>query len=184
MKSVFPILLIIAAIGLFVVVTNPQYQILKTTQSQVDSLSEALSKSQQILAKRSELQKEYNSFAQGDISSINKLLPDNVDNVQLVLDMNGVARNHGMVLRNIKIQNQSNPNNSSQTGQTALGPNNNPVGSIVFSFDVTGDYQNFSGFLKDLEQSLRIVDVTGISFKSSDKGVYDYAVTVKTYWLK
>lgn len=183
MKSIFPILLVVAAIGLFIVVTDPQYQTIKDTQDQVSSLSEALNKSQQILAKRSELQKQYNSFAQGDISAINKLLPDNVDNVQLVLDMNGIARNHGMVLRNIKIQDQSSNNTSAQGGQN-LGPNNSPVGSISLSFDVAGDYQSFTGFLKDLEQSLRIVDVTGINFKSADKGIYNYTVNIKTYWLK
>ncbi|MEI8337722.1 MAG: hypothetical protein WCF92_01080 [bacterium] len=183
MKSIFPILLIVGAIGLFIAITNPQYQIVKDTQIQVDSLTEALSKSNLIISKRTELQKQYNSFGKGDIASIDKLLPDNVDNVQLVLDMNGIARNHGMVLRNIKIQDQGGGSASSQGTQT-LGPNNNPVGSLVLSFDITGDYQSFTGFLKDLEQSLRIVDVTGISFKSTDKGVYDYVVNVKTYWLK
>ncbi len=185
MKSIFPILLIVGAVGLFITVTDPQYQTAKETQTQVDSLSSALDKSQQIIAKRSELQKQYNAFAPKDVSSINKLLPDNVDNVQLVLDMNGIARNHGMVLRNIKIQDQTSANTSAaQTTQTTLGPDNSPVGSFTLSFNITGDYQSFTGFLKDLEQSLRIVDVTGISFKSSDKGIYDYVVTVKTYWLK
>ena len=183
MKSIFPILLIVAAIGLFVVITNPQYQSVKDLQAQVDSLSEALNKSGIILEKRTELQTQYNNFDKKDISGINKLLPDNVDNVQLVLDMNGVARNHGMILRNIKIQDQNN-GSSAQGGQTTLGPNNSPVGSISLSFDVTGDYQSFTTFLKDLERSLRIVDITGISFKSNDKGVYDYVVNVKTYWLK
>jgi len=182
MKSLFPILLIVAAIGLFVAVTNPQYQVVKDTQIKVDSLNDAMAKSSSILAKRAELQKQYNNFGKGDIVSIDKLLPDNVDNVQLVLDMNGIARSHGMVLRNIKIQDPS--TSSTAKGTQKLGPNNNPVGSINLSFDITGNYQNFTGFLKDLEQSLRIVDVVGISFKSSDKGVYDYVVNIKTYWLK
>ncbi len=182
--TIFPILLIAGAIGLFVLVTNPQYQAAKDVQTQVGSLSEALGKSEQILAKRSELQIQYNNFSSKDITSIDKLLPDNVDNVQLVLDMNGIARNHGMVLRNIKIQDQGGSGNASAQGTQALGPNNSPVGSLSLSFDVTGDYQSFTGFLKDLEQSLRIVDVTGISFKSTDKGIYDYVVNIKTYWLK
>lgn len=183
MKTIVPILLLVASIGIFIGVTNPQYQAVKNIQTQVASLNDALDKSVQILNKRSQLEAEYNSFSSGDLGAIDKILPDDVDNVQLALDMNGIARNHGMSIRNIKIQDQT--VNNSSSGQATLGPNNSPVGSLVLSFEVTGDYQSFVAFLKDLEQSLRIVDVIGVDFQATDTGdAYDYLVSVRTYWLK
>ncbi len=183
MKTIVPILILIASIGIFLAVTNPQYQAIKSVSSQVSSLNAALDKSVQILNKRKQLESEYNSFSPADLDAIVKLLPDDVDNVQLALDMNGIARNHGMSLRNIKIQNQDVSNNIS--GQATLGPNTDPVGSLVLSFEVTGSYQSFVAFLEDLEQSLRVVDVIGVDFQSPNTGTaYDYLVNIRTYWLK
>ena len=52
------------------------------------------------------------------------------------------------------------------------------------SFKVSAPYENFVKFMKDLEQSLRIVDVTALSFKANANNIYDYSVSIKTYWLK
>ncbi|HQM18670.1 MAG TPA: hypothetical protein PLY98_00930, partial [Candidatus Paceibacterota bacterium] len=62
-------------------------------------------------------------------------------------------------------------------------------------FKVTGKYESFISFLKELEQNLRIVDVKSIDFKvpeaivSSDgrvteNDIYDYTLKIETYWLK
>ncbi|MEK7228172.1 MAG: type 4a pilus biogenesis protein PilO, partial [Patescibacteria group bacterium] len=56
------------------------------------------------------------------------------------------------------------------------------------SFSTTGPYKNFLAFISDLEQNLRLVDITEVKFtQGSGPGVVDnlsYAVSLKTYWLK
>lgn len=97
----------------------------------------------------------------------------------MIIDINGIAAKRGMTIRGIKIQ------SGTATKQGAIGPDNNPYGSISLSFSVTAPYDTFKGFLRDLETSLRIVDVTSISFAATEKGdIYDYGVTMRTYWLR
>jgi hypothetical protein len=41
-----------------------------------------------------------------------------------------------------------------------------------------------SELLKDLENSLRLVDVTDITVSSSENDFYNYSLTLNTYWLR
>lgn len=178
MKAILPIILIASSVAIFVFFTNKTYVEIKDVKSEISDYDIALGKSREVLRKRGALAEEYKQFSQTDLDAIKKILPDHVDNIQLILDMDGIARSKGMELKNIKIDEEK----PSKDG--ALGPQKNTYGSILVSFKTTGSYENFLAFLEKLEQSLRIVDVTALSFKSTDTGLYDYSVTLKTYWLK
>ncbi len=188
MKTVTPIILIIAGLGLFVLYTDKNYRgniepgkNIKELQAQITEYQTAIGKSRQILNKRQELQDQYKQFSAEDLDNIKKLLPDNVDNVQLILDLNGIAKKYGMALKGIKIEDKS-----GDTGAATqqVGPDRSPTGSIQVTFRVTSTYANFVNFLRDVEKSLRIVDVVSLNFKATEKGTYDYEVAIKTYWLK
>ena len=50
---------------------------------------------------------------------------------------------------------------------------------------VTASYDNFIAFLKDLEKSLRLVDVVSLTFTAPESSpTYDFTIGLKTYWLK
>ena len=61
-------------------------------------------------------------------------------------------------------------------------------GEFKLSFNTTGPYKNFLAFISDLEQNLRLVDITEVKFAQSSvlAGVdnLSYVVSLKTYWLK
>ncbi len=177
MKNFISLILIVGAIGLFFGYTNKRYQEIKTAKVEIEDLTKSLKQSKDILTKRADLQKRFNAFKATDLKSLDSLLPDYVDNVKLVLDMNTIAKKHGMDLKAIKV----NESKSDSTDQ--INPIKEKNGSISVSFTVTAPYERFVSFLKDIEKSLRVVDVTSLSFKASDTGVYDYSVTLKTYWL-
>lgn len=179
MKTLFPIILILASIGIFVTFTNKEYQKIKLLQADVASYEKAFGKSNEVLKKRGELQSKYAQFSKSDLSSLKKMLPDHVDNVQLILDINGVARNHNMLIGKIKIADDQTPDKSAP-----VGPDTKPFYSMLVSFRTKGTYEDFMAFIKDLEQGLRLVDVTSLSFKADPKNQNDYGVTIRTYWLK
>jgi Tfp pilus assembly protein PilO len=179
MKQIIPIILIAASVGIFVFFTNGQYQNIKVLQKDIAGYESALGKSKQVLLKREELQNKYKQFSNSDLVYLTKMLPDHVDNVQLILDINGIARKHGMSIGRIQI-NQDQPNNTS----APIGPNTAPYASILVSFRTIASYESFVSFIKDLEQGLRLVDVTDLVFKADQKGQNEYAVTIRTYWLK
>jgi len=49
---------------------------------------------------------------------------------------------------------------------------------------VTGPYSSFKGFLVDLEQSLRLSDVTALNFRAAGFDFDQYNMTLRTYWLR
>ena len=45
---------------------------------------------------------KYNSFDPNDLAKLQTLLPDNVDNIRLILEIENVAAPYGMVLKDVK----------------------------------------------------------------------------------
>jgi hypothetical protein len=88
------------------------------------------------------------------------------------------------------------PLGANQGSQTMIVPHSGQAlgyDSVTVSFTVTATYDTFLKILRDLEKSLRIIDVTRISFNLADPtaagganrgGAYDFNVEVKTYWLR
>ncbi len=179
MKKLIPIILIIVSVGLFVFFTNKEYQTIKVLQGEIESYDKALGKSNEVLKKRAELQAKYAQFARSDLDSLKKLLPDNVDNVQLILDINGITRKHNTTISKIKVNDEG-----AADKNAPIGPDTKPYSSMLVSFKTKATHEDFMAFIKDLEQGLRLVDITSLSFKADPKGQNEYSVTIRTYWLK
>jgi Tfp pilus assembly protein PilO len=180
MRQIIPIFLILAAVSLFFFYTNPQFQTLKSNISDQDRIVEANDKAAKLRAVRQSLTDDRKKIAQEDVDKITKMLPDGVENVGLIIDIDNIASKYGMRIRNTKV------NDGTASGKTVAvaGPDAKKNGTIALSFSVTSTYENFVVFLKDLESSERLVDVTSLTFTSNKEGRYDFNVTLQTYWLK
>lgn len=178
MKNIVSIIFLCLAVGIFFFYADDKYQEVKDLRVEVADYTEALRQSKDILLLRDNLSDQYKSFKKSDLDSLKKLLPDHIDNVQLVLDLNGIAKKYGLALKGVKVQEES------IDKQAKIGPSKDDFGSILLSFKVSSTYDAFVKFLEDVEKSLRIVDVTALSFKANDKNIYEFSVTIKTYWLK
>ena len=184
-KTITSLAFVVAAIALFFVYTKPEYDGLKAQQAEIARYNLALDKAAELQRLKQQLLARYNSFNPADIDRLHKLLPDHVDNVRLVLDLDTLASKHGLALQNISI---SAPTQSSVTaGELTIGPALATFDSLTMSFKTTGPYDRFVGFLTELEESLRIVDVEKLSLTSSSgAGATSYAfdIALRTYWLK
>lgn len=177
MRFVTPIILIVLAVGVFVWYINPAYGRIKDLRAEEAQYDMALDRSQELIAVRDALLSKYNMIPSEDLNRLRKLLPDHVDNVRLILDMNNIASQYGMTLGSIALTEASAEGNE-------LGADTSPLGAIDFSFSVRSTYDNFLDFLMDLENSLRIVDIVNISFTTDATPLATYRVTLRTYWLK
>lgn len=185
MRLLLPAVLIAAAIGLFVMYTNGAYQGpggIKSLRTQVASFDDALNKAQELRSRRDELISKRNTFSKDNMDKLERVLPDNVDNIRFVIDINGIAALRNLSLKNVSLGTISDA--KAPRSALAVGSSGDPVGSAEISFSLVATYDDFLAFLQDLEHSMRIVDVEKISFKPSDIGdKYEYALTVRTYWL-
>ncbi|MEX0917169.1 MAG: type 4a pilus biogenesis protein PilO [Candidatus Paceibacterota bacterium] len=180
---ILPVVFVLVSIALFVVYINPAYSEIKTLQTEREEFDEALNKSKELQAIRDQLLTRYNTFPPEDLERLQKLLPDNVDNVRLILDLDEIASSYGLRVQNVAVR-EGSEQSEENTSRPTIGKNNGSVSSVLLTFSVNATYSNFVAFLKDLEQSLRIVDVESLSFSSSENDLYEYTMSVRTYWLK
>ncbi|PJE74170.1 MAG: hypothetical protein COV01_01570 [Candidatus Taylorbacteria bacterium CG10_big_fil_rev_8_21_14_0_10_41_48] len=177
MRNITAIILILASIGLFFGYIDGTYSDVKELRIEQADYDRALSNSKELQAERDKLLAKFNNIGTVDLDKLNKLLPDNIDNVRLVIDVDNIASNYGMRIRNFK----------TETGDKVetVGVDQTPYGTLTLSFSTTASYTTFLAFLHDIEESLRLIDITSVQFNSSDLSqLYDYSVSIKTYWLK
>ncbi len=174
-----PIILILLGVGSFVLYTNPQYQKLKVKIVESQKISEANTKAAALRVVRGRLTDDRKKISEFDVDKLTKMIPDGVENVGLIIDIDNIANKYGMRIRNTKISDITTRNTA-----IAVGPDSKKYGAITLSFSVTSGYDNFLIFLKDLEASVRLVDVTNLTFTSNKDGKYDFNITLQTYWLK
>lgn len=184
-KNVTPIILIVLALGIYFTFTRVKLDDLKSIKEVNLEYQQALNNSERLIKVRDGVRETYNKISADDRERLEKMLPDNVDNVRLIIDTNGVASKHNLNLKNIKTS-ATNVAGATTALPTTRGSSNLPstYDTVTLSFNVSTNYQTFIDFMKDLEASLRIMDISRITLTASDTGIYDYGVEVKTYWLK
>ncbi len=181
-RFIIPLLLVGSAIGLFIMYTDPTYQADKALQTQVAAYDDALNKSQELKRVRDQLLSRRNTFEAEDIQKLEKILPDNVDNIRLLIDINSIAARHGLTLKNVQLGKVS--DSAGSRNELAVGSSGDPVGSVELGFTTAATYDDFLTFLQDLEHSLRVVNVEKITFTTDTATVNDYVFSIRTFWLR
>ncbi len=163
--------------------TNPQYQASKSLALQVSSYDDALTKSQELKGVRDKLLSRRNTFAANDVQKLKEVLPDNVDNIRFLIDINNIAARHGLSLTNVQLGTLTNSQNAQAA--VAVASTGGPVGSVDIGFSLAANYDDMLSFLQDVEHSLRLTDVQKLSFTAPTTagGTTNYIFSVRTYWL-
>ncbi len=178
MSNIISIILVLASFGLFFGYIDPTYTAIQSSRTDKATYDTALANSKVLESERDALLQKFNAMDSTDLAKLTKLLPDNIDNIRLIIDIDNMAKTYGMRIRNFKT-------NTNQASTDTIGANTTPYGTLTLTFTTTASYNTFLAFLHDLERSLRVLDVTAVQFSSSDvSAVNDYNVTVNTYWLK
>ncbi len=179
MRTLLPIIFILIAGAIFFGYIDPAYRLVQERRVEEVRFDLALTRSRELQQTRDQLLSRYNTFSNEDLDRLEKLLPNNIDNVRLILDFDALASQYGMRVRNVGIETAEAGAAGALTVADDLG-----YGTLTLVFTVTTTYEKFRAFLEDLERSLRLVDVTAITFSSTESGLYDYSLSIQTYWLK
>ncbi|OGG73212.1 hypothetical protein A3A38_02350 [Candidatus Kaiserbacteria bacterium RIFCSPLOWO2_01_FULL_53_17] len=189
-RTLFSLLFLAGAIALFFLYTKPAYDGVRAIQDKITEYDQALNKAAELQRLKQSLLSRYNAFNPIDVDRLHKLLPDHVDNVRLVLDLDTLASQHGFALQNVVID-ASGPVKIAEQAAPTIGPNRQTFDSLTLRFATAGTYPKFVAFISALEQSLRIVDVVALTMDtdsaapaSGGEPVYRFDITLRTYWLK
>ncbi|MFA6392702.1 MAG: hypothetical protein WCW54_01270 [Candidatus Paceibacterota bacterium] len=196
MKLIFPILLIVLSILTFIVGVNPLYKKVGVLKADIALYNEALNNSTDLQKRQDSLLQDYNAIKQEDKDRLTNFLPNAVNNIQFILEVERIANLHNMPVKNIKFEamkKNDTPVNANMI-VAEVAKDARPYGIFPIEFTTESDYATFVLFLKDLESNLRLVDIKSISFSVPDANIktvgganpniYTYTLKVETYWLK
>ena len=168
-----------------------------------------MDKPKKLQALKQSLLSRYNSFDPNDLARLQTMLPDQVNNIGLILDLDTLANQFGLSLENVGIDATgagSSGASSAGVGNTvAIGASAASYESLQVTFAIHSTYAQFMQYVSSLETSLRIVDLVGVSVSGggtvqdgsapslaqasttsaqADNNIYTFSVTIRTYWLK
>jgi len=189
MQILVAIVSLAIAVFAFIGYTSPAYDEIKSTKSDITRFDSALEKARELQELRRALLARYNTFSSSDLERLRKFLPDHVDNVRLVLDLDNMALTHGMAIQNVVISRGDDKEEKTTLG--AISSSNSPVDSLILQFATQARYDDLVAFLKDLESSLRIVDLVSLRIEPAQSvpetvsgPLYSINMSIRTYWLK
>ena len=178
-----PILALLLAFGIFFAYVNPTWSgSIAETKAAIALDKEALAAAKQYAAQQNNLASSRDEIDPELLVRLATFLPDSVDNVGLILDLNSLGARAGLSLSNIDVV--ATTGNEKPSGGALPTRNLNPVGSVDLSLSAIGSYEALQSFLESLERSARLLDVRDILVKGSNTGIYTYQMNIRLYWLR
>ncbi|MBP7804945.1 MAG: hypothetical protein KA052_01830 [Candidatus Pacebacteria bacterium] len=193
MRFIVPIILVVISVASFMMFTNPAYQEVKELQATTTRLDTALTNSKKLQEQRDALGTKYRNIPADSLARLQKLLPDNADNIRFIIDLQQMAQSYGISLDTIKFDAaQAATPTSTVSALSAATPGTVAAatagyGTFNLEFTTTATYESFMSFMKDVESNLRLTDIQSVEFSAPEdlnKKTITYTVKLSTYWLK
>jgi Tfp pilus assembly protein PilO len=181
-KVLTPILLFIISIGLFFSYLKPAWGALQEYNNLKMTLTEAIDHYTQLDEKVNALEEKQQRTIDNYGEDLLRILPDTVSTVRFLIDIDALTKQHNMTITSFDLPRQD----VQLTMKTEQG--GNEVKSMTISAELQGEYADFKDFLRAIESSKTLTDVTtiGIEKVTNETGTgytLMYAVTMKLYWL-
>lgn len=189
-KVITPVLLLIVAIGLFFTYSKPAYKNLQDFQAQESEIDDAILEADKLVTRYESLRKDKTSIKEIDLKNLSLMLPDNIDIVGLILDIDRMTSNHNVEISSFLIPYISPASSKNQAVNTTQSENDY-IGSAIITVSVEGTYFDFKNFLFELEKSMTLFDVTSLkikvnNIKNSSSGTDEklsFTTDLKIYWF-
>jgi len=188
-RNVYSTILILVAIGTYFTVTKGIIDNANIVSDSNKQYVAAIDSAKQLKTNIDKLVHDYSQIDPNDITKLNSMIPENADNIRLILYMNNFAQKHGLVLNSLNVSGGYTPDSkkkqsasNSSALSNAVSPNPQLQKALI-SFSVSASYQQFINFLQDMEASLRVLDITHLSMSINENGVYSWSIELQTYWL-
>lgn len=184
MKNIFSVIVIVISIATFVLFVRPQYAEVKKMEIQSSELDGVLDNARKLQRLRDGLLQKQQEITGSDISRLEKLIPENSDNVKLILEFQKIAEQYNL---QIETASSSKDDEEEPTGGQNFDIETKDYGIITIDFSLSGSYNDFVDFLESIEKNLRLADVRSMSLApvgGDNIDSYTYNLTIDTYWLK
>ncbi len=182
-QYIAPILCICISIGLFVFIINPAIARSKSLKTNLVELKDSQEKINTVVDTYDSLKKKFESITSEQISTLDKALPSNVNNVRLILELERIANTYAMGFKDVKVE-------LVDKEQASMGkPIEKNLSAVKIELTLVGSYEGYLKFLADTEKSLRVLSIKAVDFKiirattAKEKDQYEFKLSLETYWF-
>ena len=178
---------------------RPEYTVTQGRRADLAVLDETLKSTKEIQVLIAETQKTLDNIDPLELERFSVFLPDTTDAIRLANNIQRVAFSRVIALEKVKVEEAKKDAQGGASGVTGVAAGilaaaaapQYATAKTTLSFTTSND--SFRAFLGDLEKSLGLMNITGLTFtpapenekfKRSSAPQYQYIVALETYSLK
>lgn len=182
---ILPIAALFVSAGMLFAYVVPTWSgSIAATKAEIAQADQALAAADDYAKQQNTLASARNAIDPEDLARLTTFLPDSVDNVGLILDLNALAARSGLSLVNIDVVSDA-TNGAGMSAQQVLPVTPvSPTGSVDLTLSAVGTYSALQSFMAGVERSARFLHLRDLLVKGSDTGVYNYQMKLSIYWLR
>lgn len=183
-SRLLPFFSLVLAVGIFFGYVSPLWNgKVADAKAAIADDNKALEAAERYVERQNQLATERAAIDPTALARLEKFLPDSVDNVGMILDLDALGTRAGLALTSIDATNSSTASQATGASGASVVPND-PIGTVDLTIDATGTYSALQAFLDGVERSERLLDVRDITVTGSNTGIYAYHLTLRLYWLR
>ncbi len=199
-KALIPVIGIIVAVGLFFTYIQPTFKDIRAIQDETTEYAQAITKAAELQQRIDELKQKQSSISLSNLERLEALLPERIDEVAVLIDIDTLATLHNLTLGDIEVNDQKTDGGAKTDSQgkpiQSRGPLNDgslntqtgepmsgSYATLDLSFSVSGTYDDFRKFLQDIERSLVLMEVTKITFVRPEEGATSFMINLQLFSL-
>ncbi len=155
-KTIIITILAATVIGIILLLDWPAYQRMNFLKTEVEKHHQFLKEKQELSIKVNQLKQSYEAQEE-NIKKLNYALPEGKDIPNLIVQLEALASENGLILEEINF-------GSKQAGKTESEKAYKSMGTTL---SLTGSYTGFKSFLGALENNIRIMDIGLVDFSTA-----------------
>jgi Tfp pilus assembly protein PilO len=169
MNLLIPIILIAISVGAFFAFIDPEYKKVQALGNIDKEFRSKIKQGEEIREKKRVITKEYeDNVSKDDLDRLKKMLPDNMNNVELIVDIDRIAKQDKIRIGEISLLRNSDQKKEVTTAIRIVEAKN--YESVNLSFSFITNYDNFKSFVDKIRKSLRLLDIVSVNFSKNQQG--------------
>ena len=181
--KILNLLLVVASGSLYYLLISPLYTGIGTIyqpgmgvaplRDLNESYDTTIAQAQKLVDQSQNLSRQYRALSPEAKETLAVMVPDQIDEVRLVSEVNSIANQTGFALENIAYN--QNPGSGGKTG----------VSSYTVTVSTKGTYEKLKELLHNFETSKRIYAVRSVSVTppADATGLFDFQLKLETYYM-
>lgn len=183
-RYAIPLFLMLLAGTIYVLYIDASIKNIKQQLAKEEEINGYLELAKEARGKLDEIELQYKNFPPDANKKLSIILPESIDSLKLIIDVNTVAKRHGLQVLGPAV-----------TGADGDAQKSGGYAKYKLNFKVSATYPAFQEFLGDIQKSLALRDFNNVAFTATtekdaagnvskpENAIYDYQVELMSYAL-